>query len=169
MFFRIHAFQGPGFLGSRFFRVQVFQGPGFSGSRIFRVRVHVLEVAPQDSFGFIKKRLQHRCFPVSYFSEQLLLKIYLQKLIPQTSTKNRCIGSRNSLSIEGRKEVCKILLKIAVEKKFPIFSWKHLWRSFWPLTLPLKKDFTAYLLNLLFVMVENLRKTVLSSPIRHFQ
>ena len=38
MFFRIHAFQGPGFLGSRFFRVQVFQGPGFSGSRFFRVQ-----------------------------------------------------------------------------------------------------------------------------------
>ena len=39
MFFRIHAFQGPGFLGSRFFRVQVFQGPGFFGSRFFWVQV----------------------------------------------------------------------------------------------------------------------------------
>ena len=39
MFFRIHLFQGPHFLGSRFFRVQVFRvqvfhGPGFSGSRV---------------------------------------------------------------------------------------------------------------------------------------
>ena len=38
MFFRIHAFQGPVFLGSRFFRVQVFQRPGFSGYKFFRVR-----------------------------------------------------------------------------------------------------------------------------------
>ena len=38
MFFRIHAFQGSGFLGSRFFRVQVYQGPGFSGNRFFRVQ-----------------------------------------------------------------------------------------------------------------------------------
>ena len=41
MFFRIHAFQGPVFLGSRFFRVQVFQRPGFSGYKFFRVRVQV--------------------------------------------------------------------------------------------------------------------------------
>ena len=39
MFFRIHAFQDPGFFGSRFFRVQVFHGPGFSGSRFFRIQV----------------------------------------------------------------------------------------------------------------------------------
>ena len=39
MFFRIHAFQSPGFLESRFFRVQVFLSPGFSGSRFFRVRI----------------------------------------------------------------------------------------------------------------------------------
>ena len=44
-FFRIHAFQGPGFLGSRFYRVHFFQDPGFTGSRVFRVRAQVLEVA----------------------------------------------------------------------------------------------------------------------------
>ena len=44
MFLRIHAFQGPGFSGSKLFRVQVFQDPGFSGS-VSRVRVQVLEVA----------------------------------------------------------------------------------------------------------------------------
>ena len=41
MFFRIHAFQGPGSSGFRFFRVQFFQGAG-PGSR---VPVQVLEVA----------------------------------------------------------------------------------------------------------------------------
>ena len=40
MFFRIHAFQGPVFLGSRFFSVQVFQGTSFSGSGL-GVRVQV--------------------------------------------------------------------------------------------------------------------------------
>ena len=47
MCFRIHAFKGPGFLGSRFFRFQGFQGQVFSwsGSRFFRVWVQVLEVA----------------------------------------------------------------------------------------------------------------------------
>ena len=44
-FFRIHAFQGPGFLGSKFYRIHFFQGPGFTGSRVFRVRAQVLEVA----------------------------------------------------------------------------------------------------------------------------
>ena len=41
MFFRIRAFQGPGFSGFRFFRVQVFEGPSFLGSesRFFKIRV----------------------------------------------------------------------------------------------------------------------------------
>ena len=43
IFFRIHAFQAPGFLGSRFFRVQVFQCPDLSGSRFLRVRVQVFQ------------------------------------------------------------------------------------------------------------------------------
>ena len=38
-FFRVHVFQGSGFLGFRFFKVHVIHGPGFSGSRIFRVQV----------------------------------------------------------------------------------------------------------------------------------
>ena len=44
MFFRIHAFQGPGFSSSWFFWVQVFQAPCFSGAGS-RVWVQVLEVA----------------------------------------------------------------------------------------------------------------------------
>ena len=58
---QIHAFQVPGFLGSRFFKDQVFlgpsfQGPGFSESRFFRVRVQVVEVAVKSNpLDFIRE------------------------------------------------------------------------------------------------------------------
>ena len=101
------------------------------------------------------------------FSCKLLFRTAASEDLPpkinSTNIYKKSLYWKQKQSFNRGKEVCKIVLKIAVEKKFPIFSWEHLWRSFWPLTLPLKKDFTAYLLNLLFVIVENLHKTVLSS------
>ena len=44
VFFRIHAFQGSGFSGSRFFRVQVFRGPGFLESRFFKTQFFSVQV-----------------------------------------------------------------------------------------------------------------------------
>ena len=61
MFFRIHAFLGPGFSESRFFRVQVFQDPGFSGPRFFSVRVQVLEVASKKIYNFSSSNLKIIC------------------------------------------------------------------------------------------------------------
>ena len=101
------------------------------------------------------------------FSCKILFRTAASEDLPpkinSTNIYKKSLYWKQKQSFNRGKEVCKIVL-IAVEKKFPIFSWEHLWRSFWPLTLPLKKDFTAYLLNLLFVIVENLHKTVLSSP-----
>ena len=81
MFFRVYVFQDPGFSESRFFRVQLIQGPDFSGSRFFRVQVQGLgpgftsslkylvypfnKAAGLKAWNSIKKRLQHRCFPVN--------------------------------------------------------------------------------------------------------
>ena len=54
-----HAFQGPGFLGSRFFSVQVFLGLGFSRSRFLRVQVFLFQVfqipGPGSGSRFQKK------------------------------------------------------------------------------------------------------------------
>ena len=81
MFFRIQVFQSPDFSGSSLFRVQIFQGLGFLGSRFFWVQVQGLgpgftsslkylvypfnKAAGLKAWNSIKKRLQHRCFPVN--------------------------------------------------------------------------------------------------------
>ena len=75
MFFRIHVFPDPRFLGSRFFRVQVFQDPGFSGSKS-SVRVQVLEVAssPRAKHDLILKVSVHMHASVNMiFVIQILL------------------------------------------------------------------------------------------------
>ena len=64
--FQDPCFQDPGFPWCRFFRVWAQDpGPGSSRSES-RVRVQVLEVAGLEACNFIKKRLQHRCFPVKF-------------------------------------------------------------------------------------------------------
>ena len=91
MFFRIHVFQGPDFLGSRFFRVQVFQGPGFLRSRFFRVRVPVLEKYFLANKSYLIDR-RDRKLTNTQLSSSFAIRRNFRSKMKSYIKKYRCIG-----------------------------------------------------------------------------
>ena len=78
MFFRIHAFQSPGFSGFRFFWVQVFQGlgPGFRSNLLWDVSILKCLSSLKNSLKDINVIDKRTCINRSLFKQIVYKKIY---------------------------------------------------------------------------------------------